>query len=68
MARNTIFLLMLVYVIGGIVCAFWATSWHSAESVWSAAGLLGLVLWSSFFGISNALGWVAYWSREHWLG
>lgn len=68
MPRNTILVLMLIYVIGGVVGAFWGTSWHGAESVWSAAGLLGLVIWSFVFGITNAIGWVTYWSREHWMG
>jgi len=26
------------------------------------------VLWTSFFGFCNLIGWMAYWSREHWLG
>lgn len=68
MTRNKILVLLLIYVVGAFASANWAVSIQSADSLWSAAGLLGLVLWSSFFGFANVLGWLTYWSREHWQG
>jgi hypothetical protein len=68
MTRNKILVLLLIYVVGGFACANWAVSIQNESSLWSASGLLGLVLWSSFFGIANAIGWMTYWSREHWMG
>ena len=33
----------------------------------SATPLLGLLLWTSFFGSTMVLFLMLYWSREHWL-
>jgi hypothetical protein len=68
MTRNKFLVLVLIYIVGAAASVSWALSIQNEPSVWSAAGLLGLVLWSSFFGFTNALGWLTYWSREHWMG
>jgi hypothetical protein len=67
MTRNQALVLLFVYVLGAIASVVWAMNIHSMP-LWSAASVLGLVLWTSFFGFCNAVGWVIYWSREHWLG
>lgn len=68
MTRNKILVLLLIYVVGAFASANWAVSIQNADGLWSAAGLLGLVLWSSFFGFCNVITWITYWSREHWMG
>jgi hypothetical protein len=68
MTRNKILVLLLIYVIGAFASVQWALSIQNESEMWSAPGLLGLVLWSSFFGFANVLGWLTYWSREHWMG
>lgn len=61
MTRNQIFIVLAVYLVGVLVCTQWALS---LDKTW----LLGLVLWTSFFGFCNAVFWMGYWSREHWMG
>jgi hypothetical protein len=67
MTRNQALVIFLVYLIGAAASIAWAMDIQNMP-LWSAAGVLGLVLWTSFFGFCNAIGWMAYWSREHWLG
>jgi hypothetical protein len=61
MTRNQIFAVIAVYLLGVLACTQWALS---LGNTW----LLGLVLWTSFYAFCNAVGWVTYWSREHWMG
>lgn len=61
MTRNQIFIVLAIYLVGALACAQWALS---LDTTW----LLGFVLWSSFYGFCNALFWMAYWGREHWMG
>jgi hypothetical protein len=68
MSRNKILVLLFIYLIGAGASVAWSMSNYNETLVWSAPGLLGLVLWTSFFGFCNAIGWVTYWSREHWMG
>jgi hypothetical protein len=39
-------------------------AWANAEG---ATYLLGLLLWTSFFGFSMLSFLMLYWSREHWM-
>lgn len=61
MTRIQLLIVFIVYLIGIVACTQWALSL-------GATWLLGLVLWTSFFAFCNAVGWVTYWSREHWMG
>ncbi len=51
---------LVLYVLGIAASATWAIS--LGENA-----LIGFILWTSFFAFSNAMGWVLWWSREHWL-
>lgn len=51
---------LVLYLLGAAACSTWAV----AEG-WTF--VLGLVLWTSFYGFCNAVGWALWWSREHWL-
>lgn len=68
MNSKQFFAILVVYVVGAAASIAWALALHPGSALWSAPGLLGLVLWTSFFGFCNAVGWVTYWSREHWMG
>ena len=61
MNRKQFFVILAIYLVGIAACTQWAVSLGSTR-------VLGLVLWTSFFGFCNAVGWVTYWSREHWMG
>lgn len=52
--------LFIVYAIGLAASITWAVSLGCSQ-------LLGLLLWTSFFGLSTAIGLMLFWSREHWL-
>ena len=52
--------LFIVYVIGLACSITWATSLGATQ-------LLGLLLWTSFYGFSTAFGLMLFWSREHWM-
>jgi hypothetical protein len=52
--------LFVVYIVGLGASLAWASSL-------GATYLLGLLLWTSFFGISTAISLMLFWSREHWL-
>ena len=52
--------ILIVYAIGSAASCAWAISLD-------ATPLLGFLLWTSFFGFSNAVTWALYWSREHWM-
>lgn len=67
MSRNQVFIVLILYVLGAAASVAWAVS-IKGPPVWSAQGLLGLILWTSFFAFCNALFWMGYWSREHWMG
>ncbi len=41
-----------------------ACAWAMAEG---ATALLGFLLWTSFYGFCNAVGWAAWWSRGEWF-
>jgi hypothetical protein len=53
--------LFIIWVAGAAASISWALSL-------GATLVLGLVLWNSFFGLCTAVGLMAFWSREHWLG
>jgi hypothetical protein len=53
-------LVVLLYGLGLAGSIAWAT--HSG-----ATRLLGLLLWTSFFGFCMVCTLMLYWSREHWL-
>ena len=40
-------------------------AWANASG---ATYLLGLLLWTSFFGFCMVVTLMLYWSREHWMG
>jgi hypothetical protein len=61
MNRNQLLVVLVVYLIGAFACGQWALS---LGNTW----LLGFVLWTSFYAFCNAVVWVTYWSREHWMG
>jgi hypothetical protein len=61
MNRKQALLMLAAYLVGTVVCTQWALALGNT-------GLLGLVLWTSFFGFGSAVGWAVYWSREHWMG
>jgi hypothetical protein len=61
MNRTQILVVIALYIVGAFACMQWALALDSTR-------VLGLVLWTSFFGFCNAVGWVMYWSREHWMG
>jgi hypothetical protein len=61
MNRTQFFVVLALYLVGVLACTQWAVSLGSTR-------VLGLVLWTSFFAFCNALVWVTYWSREHWMG
>lgn len=52
--------LFIVYVIGLAGSVSWATSLGATQ-------LLGLTLWTSFFGFSTAVSLALFWGREHWM-
>jgi hypothetical protein len=67
MSRNQVFVVLILYVLGAAASVAWAVSiW--GPPTWSPSGLLGLLLWTSFYAFCNVVGWMAYWSREHWMG
>lgn len=51
---------VLYYVVGLAGSIAWA---HSCGATY----LIGLLLWTSFFGFSTLTFLMLYWSREHWL-
>ena len=51
----------IIYYIVGL---FASIAWANASG---ATYLLGLLLWTSFFGFSTLTFLMLYWSREHWL-
>jgi len=53
-------LTLVVYLAGLFGSIMWATSC-------GATRLLGLVLWTSFFGSCMVLFLMLFWSREHWM-
>ncbi len=53
--------LILIYIIGLAASLTWAASLN-------ATYLIGLTLWTSFFGFCTAVSLMAIWSREHWMG
>jgi len=53
--------LLIVYVVGAAASISYALST-------GATLVMGLVLWTSFFGFSTAVTCMAVWSREHWMG
>jgi hypothetical protein len=61
MNRKQALIVLALYVVGAFLCAQWAVSLDSTRT-------LGLVLWTSFYAFCNAVFWVGYWSREHWMG
>src|SRR5690606_12602953 len=61
MTRIQVLIVLALYLIGAAVCTQRAIS---LDKTW----VLGLVLWTSFFGLCNAVFWMADWSREHWMG
>jgi hypothetical protein len=60
MSPLAIVALLIVYALGAAASAAWAQSLETTA-------LLGFLLWTSFFGFCNAVGWATWWSREHWL-
>ena len=52
--------LLIVYIIGLAASITWAVSLGASQ-------LLGLLLWTSFFGFTTAFGLMMFWSREHWM-
>ncbi len=52
--------LFIVYGLGLAGSIGWATSLGATK-------LLGLLLWTSFFGFSTAFSLAMFWSREHWM-
>jgi hypothetical protein len=52
--------ILVLYALGAAA----SCAWSLAEG---AAALLGLLLWTSFFGFCNAVGWALWWSREEWF-
>jgi hypothetical protein len=52
---------ILYYLVGLAGALAWAASL-------GATMLIGLVLWTSFFGFSMVTFLLLFWSREHWLG
>ncbi|HLP41491.1 MAG TPA: hypothetical protein VK465_08295 [Fibrobacteria bacterium] len=55
------FFAVLYYALGLAGSLAWA---HSL----GASYVIGLVLWTSFFGFSMLVTCMLLWSREHWLG
>ncbi len=55
-----IFILLVIYGLGTAASIAWAQSLETTA-------LLGFLLWTSFFGFCNAVGWATWWSRENWL-
>lgn len=53
--------LFIVYVAGAAASIAYATSTGATQ-------LIGLTLWTSFFGFSTAVSLMLIWSREHWMG
>jgi hypothetical protein len=53
-------LLFVIYILGLAASISWALSL-------GATYLLGLLLWTSFFGFCTAVSLALFWSREHWL-
>lgn len=60
MSPITLIAILIVYGLGAAASVAWALSLGNTA-------LLGFLLWTSFYGFSNAVGWAAWWSREHWL-
>ena len=52
--------ILVLYLIG--VAA--SCAWSVAEG---CTALLGLLLWTSFFGFCNAVGWAFWWARDEWM-
>jgi hypothetical protein len=53
--------LLIVYLAGAAASITYALST-------GATLVMGLVLWTSFFGFCTAVSLMAIWSREHWMG
>lgn len=53
--------LFIVYVAGAAASITYATST-------GATLVIGLTLWTSFFGFCTAFSLMLIWSREHWMG
>jgi hypothetical protein len=60
MSRTKILGILVVYLIGIAACTSWSVSLGGTK-------LLGLLLWTSFFGFCNAVTWAFWWSRDNWL-
>lgn len=61
MSRLQMLVVLIIYLIGAALCAQWAVSRE-------ATAVLGLILWTSFYGFVSAVVWTVWWSREHWMG
>jgi hypothetical protein len=57
MQAVSVFMLYLVGLTGSI---FWSVSCGGDY-------LLGLLLWTSFYAFSCAIGWSIWWSRREWF-
>jgi hypothetical protein len=60
MSASQILGVVVLWALGAAACC----AWSLAEG---ATALLGLLLWTSFFGFCNAVGWAMWWSREELL-
>ncbi len=61
MTRIQALVVLVIYLIGAALSMQWAVSRE-------ATAVLGLILWTSFYGFINAVIWAIWWSREHWAG